>query len=161
MSSFSFAFETIAQAQASGVADLLALHWEEVALNKDAVPLAPDWQRYRLLESAGVLKSVVMRQGGQLVGYDVFFVQPTLHYSTCVWALNDILYLAPEHRRGRAGILLIDAAERMLREIGVQKVIYHTKLHLDLGRHTGGDTVGRLLTHRGYAHIENVWAKML
>ncbi len=158
---FAFAFEPLDKVRADGVEDILLRHWEEVALNKDQVPLAIDWTQYYALERAGILKSVVMRQGGRLIGYDAFFVQPTLHYRTSLWALNDILYLVPEHRRGRAGVLLIDAAEHLLRDLGVQKVLYHTKLHLDLGHHTGGDTVGRLLSKRRYVHVENVWAKML
>lgn len=161
MSRFTFAWETLDQVLAVGFEDLLALHWEEVALNKDAVPLAVDWTQYRALERAGVLKILAMRQGGELVGYDIFFVQPTLHYATSTWALNDILYLAPEHRKGLAGARLIREAEQRLRELGVQKVLYHSKLHLNLGRHSEGDTVGRLLRRLGYAHVENVWAKML
>lgn len=159
--SLTFAWETIDQARADGLDDLLALHWEEVALNKDAVPLAIDWPRYRVLEKTGALKALTMRQDGALIGYDVFFVQPTLHYATSTWALNDILYLTPEARKGLAGARMIRTAEQMLRELGVQKVIYHTKLHLNLGRRTDGDTVGRLLAAMGYTHVENVWAKML
>lgn len=156
-----FAFETINDALRDGFEDMAALHWEEVALDKDAVPLAPDWDKYRWLEKSGILKSVVMRRSGRMIGYNVFFVQPTLHYATSIWAVNDILYLDPEERRGLAGVRLIKAAEILLAELGVKKVLYHTKLHVHLGHGKAHGTVGDLLIRLGYKHVENVMAKLI
>ncbi len=145
-----------------GLADLIALHWDEVALDKLAVPLAVDWAKYRQLDRAGVLRGVGLKRRGKLVGYNVFFVQPTLHYSTSLWALNDVLYLDPDERRGMAGARLVKQAERLLAEVGVKKIIYHTKLHLrSLGRDPEHGTVGDLLSRLGYTHVENVYAKMI
>lgn len=156
-----FTFETIGDALRDGFEDLAALHWEEVALNKDTIPLVPDWDKYRYLERAGVLKSICARRAGKLIGYDVFFVQPAMHYSTSLWAVNDILYLDPEERRGLAGARLVRQSEKMLRDLGVQKVIYHTKLHVHLGHGKAHGTVGDLLIKLGYKHVENVLAKTL
>jgi GNAT superfamily N-acetyltransferase len=161
MSNLSFQWETVASTLEAGLEDLIALHWEEVALNKDAVPLSPDWSKYHLLERAGVLKVVGARLGKRLIGYDIFFVQPTMHYSSCLWAVNDILYLDPDHRKGLAGARLIRESEKMLKPLGVTKVIYHTKLHVHLGHGKARDTVGGLLKRLGYAHVEEVYAKMI
>jgi len=160
-SDLTFAVETINDALRDGFEDLAAEHWAEVALDKDAVPLSPDWPKYRWLEKAGILKSITARRAGRLIGYDVFFVQPTLHYSTSTWAVNDILYLDPEERRGMAGARLILESEKLLREMGVQKVLYHTKLHVHLGHGKARGMVGDLLLKLGYKHVENVMAKLL
>lgn len=160
-SDLTFAFETINAVLQDGFEDMAALHWDEVALDKDAIPLAPDWEKYRWLEKSGILKSVAARRAGKLIGYDVFFVQPALHYSTSLWAVNDILYLDPEERRGMAGARLIRQAEKMLGALGVRKVIYHTKLHVHLGHGKAHGTVGDLLIKLGYKHVEDVLAKLI
>lgn len=160
-SELTFDFGTIDEAIKDGFEDLAALHWEEVALDKDAIPLAPDWDKYRWLEKHGILRSVIARRAGRLIGYDVFFVQPSMHYSTSIWAVNDILYLDPEERRGMAGVRLILQSEALLKSLGVRKVLYHTKLHVHLGHGKAHGTVGDLLVKLGYKHVEDVLAKMI
>lgn len=156
---------TIGDALSAGLEDMLIEHWEEVALDREAVPLAPDWAKYQMLERAGVLKSLAAMRAGRFIGYNVFFVQPTIHYSTSLWALNDILYLKPSERVGMAGARLIREAERRFRDMGVVKVLYHSKLEPPEGRRStsgkAASTVGDLLLKLGYRHIENVYAKML
>ena len=161
MTKLSFQWETITSVMEDGFEDLMTLHWQEVALDQARVPLAPDWPKYRHLERAGVLRTVGARLGNRLVGYDVFFVQPTMHYSTSLWAVNDVLYLDPDHRRGMAGARLIKESEPLLRSLGVEKVLYHTKLHTQHGHGMARGTVGDLLSKLGYKHVENVYAKML
>ena len=156
-----FKWLNLSEAMANGFEDLATLHWQEVALDQDRVPLAPDWTKYRHLERAGVLKAIGAWDRGRLVGYDAFFVQPTMHYSTSLWAVNDILYLDPDHRKGLAGARLIRASEGLLKEIGVEKVLYHTKLHVHYGHGKARGTVGDLLSALGYKHVENVYAKMI
>ncbi len=160
-SDIAFDWITLDEAMAAGVEDLLALHWQEVAMDQETFPLSPNWAGYRTLERSGVLRGIAAWKGGALVGYNVFFVQPTLHYSTSAWAVNDILYLAPAERRGLTGARLIRKSEEMLHGLGVRKVIYHTKLHVHLGHAKTNATVGRLLSALGYAHIEDVMAKVI
>ena len=59
---------------------LLVQHWEEVAMYKDKVPLAPDWARYQDMEDNGVLHVVTVRDSGTLVGYYVTMIVHGLHY---------------------------------------------------------------------------------
>lgn len=161
MGEFTFQVETLDAVLADDLEDLLAMHWQEVALDKDNTPLKPNWAAYRQLERAGVLHAMTMRLDGLLIGYDAFFVQPPLHYSTQTWAINDILYVMPEHRRGRAGVQLIQAAERYLAGLGVKKVVYHVKLHAYFGHGKAHATLGRLLKALGYNLVEEVYAKRL
>ena len=157
-----FEWERLDRALGEGLEDMLAAHWEEVALDKDTVALAIDWDRYRRLERDEVLKSVAMRQGHnrRLVGYNVFFVSPPMHYRTWSWAVNDVLYLDPAFRNGLAGARLIIEAEKLIRtlEPKIQKIVYHSKLHVFGAR---GRTVGDLLTKLGYPLIEEVHGKVL
>jgi GNAT superfamily N-acetyltransferase len=149
-----YAWESVSGFLRDGMEDLLTAHW-------DTIPLAVDWEQYRWLERHGILRAISMRQAGQLIGYNVFFVRPTLHYSTSLWAVNDVIYLDPDHRKGMAGVRLIRAAEPMLRGIGVQQVLYHTKMHVHLGHGKARGTLGRLLTAMGYNLAEEVYSKIL
>jgi hypothetical protein len=144
---------------ADGVEDLLAAHWEEVALDKSAVALAPDWPKARELERIGILKTLAMRREGVLIGYNAFLITPHLHYRQILQAVNDVIYLDPAER-GSAGVRLIRGTEALLRELGVQRILYHTKLHVLLGRRKQG-RVGDLLERLGYSHVENIHAKLL
>src|SRR5690349_2940560 len=71
--------ESMDQCQSS-VASMLNDHWNEVALHKSHIPLAPNWSAYKHLEDAGVLRIFTAREDGALVGYAVFLVQKHLHY---------------------------------------------------------------------------------
>ena len=58
----------------------LQLHWEEVALYKDAIKLNPDYDRYFDLEKRGVLRVAIARDGDKMVGYFLTLTQEHLHY---------------------------------------------------------------------------------
>jgi GNAT superfamily N-acetyltransferase len=148
----------IGRAKDAGLEDLLASHWEEVALDQDRYALAPDWERYASLERQGVLRSIAAWRGQRLAGYNVFYVQAPIHYSRSLWALNDILYLTPADRRGTLGMRLIRKAEEMLSELGVKKIIYHSKVHLKLGARKTL-TLGSLLARMGYTCEEEVFSR--
>lgn len=131
---------------------LLVRHWQEIALHRDLIPLAPDWPAYEALEAAGVLRIFTARDDGRLVGYFACFVRPHLHYCGHLFAVNDVLFLAPEHRRGWAGARLIRFAERCLREDGVTVLAINTK------RHRPFDV---LLKRLGFGAAETVYQKVL
>lgn len=131
---------------------LLARHWEEIALHRDLIPLAPDWDAYAELEAAGVLRIFTARCAEALVGYFAVFVRPHLHYRHHVYAFNDVLFLAPEHRKGWTAAGLIRFAETCLREDGVTVLVVNTK------RHRPFDV---LLDRLGYGAAETVYQKVL
>lgn len=131
-----------------------------MALDKDRVPLDVDWGRYFAMERAGCLRGITVRRNGKLIGYSAFITTPHLHYKSTPYAINDVFYIDPEHR-GLAGVRLIQQSEKLLREIGVRKVLYHVKLHVLLGKGSNRAIVGRLLERLGYRHIEEVYAKLL
>lgn len=134
------------------VQPLLPRHWEELALNKDKVPLAPDYDRYLRMDREGMISVVTVRAQGALVGYSIFVVQPGFHYKTCLEARMDIFWLAPEYRGRGGGVRLFKAHEQELKRRGVQRIYAGSKLHKDSSR---------LFMALGYDPIEQWFSKWI
>ena len=130
----------------------LRVHWLEIALDHDAVPLDKDEAGYRALANAGQLSIVTARRGGELVGYHASIVRPHLHYRSTLHAHVDVYWLRPDCRRGLVGYRLLQAAERALKARGVRKVFTGTKLHKDRGV---------LFERLGYRETERLYTKIL
>lgn len=116
------------------VKPLLPLHWEELALNKDKVPLDPRYGVYLDRDASGEVMCVTLRSAGELVGYFIGFVAPGLHYQTCLTLQLDIFWVKPEHRGRRGGLKLFRAVEAEARRRGVQRMFVGSKLHKDASR---------------------------
>ncbi len=131
---------------------LLAMHYEELTLNKARIVLNPMWEKYALLEQAGVLNIYTARQKGKLIGYSWFFINQHMHYADLTVAVNDVLFLHPDHRTGRTGIRLIQYCERELeKQLGKFKMVWHAKLVNDLAD---------ILKRMGYQTEEIMMAKI-
>lgn len=127
-------------------------HWRKLALDRDAVPLAPAYDAYAAKERAGELLFIALRDRGQLVGYWVAEIGPGLHYRTCLSAKMDMWYVAPEYEKGVAALILMRAVEREYRRRGVQRSFVGEKLH---------KPCGRLYQAFGYEPIETYYSKMM
>jgi len=108
-------------------ADLYAEHYREVCVHQDVLALAPDWAAYERMQQADRVVFLVAVRDGIALGYSVFFVAPHMHYRDTVVAMNDVLYVSPEHRRGRTGALLIRETENAARERGAKILSWHAK----------------------------------
>lgn len=134
------------------ITPLLQLHYEELTRNKDRVRLDPMWEKYAQLEASArdALQIFTARDAGALVGYAAFFVQPHLHYRDLFPAINDVVFVHPQHR-GATGLRLIRYCERELKPFA-QKIVFHVK----------PDTpMAALLPKLGYALEEHVFGKFL
>lgn len=131
---------------------LLPEHYEELALNKDKVPLAPQWNVYAQREAAGQLLYVTAREAGALVGYFIGFIAPGLHYETCLTCTLDIFYVRKDKRTGTAGIRLFRAVETELKKRGVQRWFMGSKIHAD---------ASALFKRIGAAPVETYYSKWL
>lgn len=131
---------------------LLEAHWEEIALNKGKIALNPDWEAYEALEGSGKLKIFTARDDDRLIGYFVVIVGVNLHYKDHVFAVNDILYLDKEYRKGRTGLKLIKFAEKCLKEDGVSVLSINTKVHKPFDS---------LMEYMGFNLIERVYSKYI
>ena len=129
---------------------LLLEHWEEIAVDKDSVPLDPDWPTYFNLDSAGAVHCVTARDGGKLIGYAVYFVIPSLHYRGLLVADSDIFWLSPEHRKGLTGVRLLKFAEETLVLRGVNRIVNKVKIKHD---------VGAIFERMGYEPFERLYMK--
>jgi hypothetical protein len=134
------------------IQELIKLHYEEIALNKQAIPLDPDWNRYKMLSDNNMLCIITARDDSRLIGYSIFFINQHMHYNSTKVASNDVLYLLPEYRKGMAGIKLLKVSEQELKKINVTKVVWHIKFHKDfrnilyrMGYNDEDAIVGKLL----------------
>lgn len=131
------------------MAALFPAHYEELCTDK-TYPFEPDWDLYKLFASNNMLRVITVRADSELIGYMVFNVRPHLHYKSCLTAFEDLYYLRPDMRQGRIGIRMFKYAEEVLARIGVQKIIVHTKVHMDNSR---------LLEYLGYSLTDKIFAK--
>lgn len=132
--------------------ELIRLHFNEVNIDLEEVPLSPDWKSYAALEHAGLLRIFSAREEGTLVGYCAFFVNYHLHHNKSLVAVNDCLFLHPDYRKGTCGIKLIKFCEDQLKKLGVDKITWHITVKKDF----------RPILHRlGYVDEEVVVTKIL
>ena len=127
-------------------------HWQEVAINRDVIKLNIDYGQYDQLDAAGALHVVSARSAGKIIGYHLSIVRPHLHYADSLSAFTDVYYVAPEFRKGRAGIELFKFVEKTLKARGVQKMFTGTKLHLDMGK---------VFERLGWKETERLYTKVI
>lgn len=131
---------------------LLERHYKEIAVDQD-IPLKPDFDRYLGMEQTGFVRCFTARDpDGSLVGYAVFFVHPNLHYSTSLWAVQDVLFLERTLRGLGCGKDFIAWCDQQLKTEGVQKVVHHVKDFADFSP---------LLIKLGYKRLETIWGRRL
>ena len=131
--------------------ELFPAHYEELCVTKE-FDYEPDYDAYKRMAEAGMLRCITCRADGELIGYIVFFITPHLHYKSCITAMEDIYFVGKDYRKGRVGIKLFQYAEKVLKERGVQRIVMHTKVHLDNSR---------LFEYLGYKMTDKVFTKMI
>ena len=124
---------------------LLPSHWAELAVHKD-IPLDPDLDFYRIANQAGYIRAYTARLEGRLVGYSIFVVKKHPHYRGHKWALNDIVWIAPEHRKLGIGRAFVAHWDADLRADGVDVVHVNAK--------TAEPALSFLLSACGYGTTE-------
>ena len=98
------------------------------------------------------VRCITCRNDAELIGYIIFFVSPHLHYKSCITATEDLYFVKKEFRKGRVGIKLFQYAEKVLKDRGVQRIVMHTKVHLDNTK---------LFEYLGYKQTDKVFSKIL
>lgn len=151
MAEIQFRRESLTRVRASGVEALLERHWREIAHFQD-IPLEVDWAKYEAAESAGNLRIFTARADLDLIGYGCYLVGYNGHYRSSLQAVQDVLFLVPEHRKARIGYRLIAYADQQLREEGVQAVYQHSKAAHDMSP---------ILKRQGYVLVDLLYAKRL
>lgn len=131
---------------------MLPAHYEELALNKDRVPLSPQYHIYDERDAQGMVMCIALRDAGELVGYFIGFIAPGLHYSTCLTLQLDIFWIHPDHRGRHGGIVLFKAVEAEAKRRGVQRLFVGSKCHLP---------ADFLFEKLGYTKVEHTYSAML
>jgi len=110
---------------------LFDAHWSEIAMYKDKFKLNPDYDKYCTLESIGCLHTVTARNESGIIGYFLSFIQPHMHYMDCLTAINDIVFIHPDHRKGLVGYKLFKVAEKLIKAKGVHVMVINSKVKQD------------------------------
>lgn len=134
------------------VDDLFYNHWEEIALYKDKIKLNPDWSFYEAIYESGNLGIYTVRKDEKLIGYFIVVAKPHPHYKDNLFAVNDILYLSPEYRKGLVGYKLIKFVEEDLKKMGISVLVVNTKVHKPFDA---------LMERLGFNLIERVYSKYI
>lgn len=127
------------------VQELLRLHHEELGRGK----LDPDWERYAALEQSAAYVVYTARDGEVLSGYAGFYLNTHMHDKQSMCAINDVLFVRKEQRRGRNGLDFINFCETELRK-RCFTLTWHAK---------PGTPLGAILQHTGYKIEEVVLLK--
>ena len=131
---------------------LFPLHFAELALDQEKVPLSPQFDIYLDRDARGEVVFVVLREAGELIGYFVGFVAPGLHYSTCLTCTMDIFYVHPVKRGGHGGVILFKEVEAELKRRGVDRWFVGSKCHMD---------ASWLFERLGFKRVEVYYSKYL
>jgi hypothetical protein len=108
---------------------LLEAHYQESNRNR-AMKLAPDWDKYRVLDEAGALLNVVAIEdaetGSRCVGYAVNILAPHLHYKNNLVSQNDVIFTTPDARASVGGRIMV-AMRKLSLDCGASVMLWHTK----------------------------------
>jgi hypothetical protein len=130
---------------------LFPVHWGEIALDRDKIPLDMDLASYERLNQLGNLHIVAALDGERIVGYAIWFLMRHPHYqSSGPMGQMDVYFLLPEFRM--YGALLFKESERTLCERGITKIYLSCKLHSDKTA---------LFERLGYRATDKVFTKLL
>lgn len=127
-------------------------HYQELALNKDKVPLDPRWDIYEGAEKLGSLHFIAIRNEDSMIGYAIGFIEPELHYKTTLGYTMDILYISMKYRGKGLGNKLMTFLEENLKARGVKRVFLGSKCHKD---------IGTLFIHHKYNLVEMYYSKWI
>ena len=130
------------------------IHWAELALFKDRMPLAPQYHEYVRREEAGVLFLATIRWDGSIVGYYTAQCQPGFHYERTFTGTQDMVYVIPEYRDRGLAFPLFRCVERELKRRGAQIWYAGYKTHNPLG-------MPRLLYKLGFIPADTYMAKWI
>ena len=125
-------------------------HQQELATNPEIMQVNPAVDQYLQMEQAGILLVLRADDDDGLIGYSVNLVHPHLHYQHLMVAQNDLLFITKPHRKGRAGLKLMQATIDHAKEMGAVMMMWHAKQ---------GTTLDKLLQRKGYAVQDVIYSR--
>jgi GNAT superfamily N-acetyltransferase len=131
---------------------LLEEHYKEIALYQDHIELNPNYAMYEAMDQIESLHIYTARDDGKLIGYVVSFLQNHPHYMDHNYVINDILYVAPEHRHSEVAVELLEGLEKIMVEEGASVMTFHMKAY---------KTFETLMDFLGYDKAEFLYSKFI
>lgn len=108
--------------------NLIQLHYQELATDKELMVLDPDWDKYKTLEQQSKLFTLlVYTKDGELVGYSSNVVDSSIHYKQLILSTNDVIFLHKDHRGLALGLELIAQTEAVAYLHGADAQAWHSK----------------------------------
>ncbi len=104
-------------------AELMELHRAE--LEQNWWPLRPDHRQIEERERVGGLICIEARSGEALLGYGIWYLQPSLECAGVLLAQQGPWYVRKEARAGGLGLRILDFGLAELRRAGVNEVWFH------------------------------------
>lgn len=105
---------------------LVQAHDAELTSDPSVLRLAPDVERYRAVEAAGGMFSLVMRAGATPIGYSFNYLSVPMHYAGTLLAINDAFFVAEEHRAA-FGLRLMRATREAALTHGARLFCWYAK----------------------------------
>lgn len=103
-------------------------HWGETEKHRHGLPFAPLYDEILADEHRGLRLQFTVRDAlGALAGNLAMYLGRSRHTGT-VFAREDTLYFAPEHRGGMTVVAFLRYAEPVLRELGAREIRVDSKL---------------------------------
>ncbi len=150
---YNFAYNVDAYEFLDEAEELLIEHWEELALNKEKIALHTDREKYKQLQTLGILSNIVVYKDNKIVGYSVILNQPHLHYCDHKYAYVDVIYVSKEHRNTKVGAKLLIATEQLAKELGGSVILHHAKPYVPM--------IIKPLEKLGYSLYEQIYGKYI
>lgn len=114
--------------------------------------LSPNVAVYQRVELGGGLQVITARNEGKLIAYHICFIQPHMHHTQILCAVEDSSYIAPNYRFGRVALKLIQVAEEHLATRGVQEIYFTVAAE-------GG--TGRMIESLGFKPCSTIYSKRI
>ena len=101
--------------------ELFKVHYDELALHKEVMPMGLDGSIYLELERLKRLLVVTVRRDGELVGYylAIFIPKHPHNKDAAPVSTTDMFYVHPDHRRGGTGAKLLMFVAQELKKLGI------------------------------------------
>lgn len=134
--------------------EIFPVHWLELALFQDRMPLRPNDNDYISMDRNGSLILSTIRRHGELIGYYTAKIYNPLHYCETLAATMDMIYVKIEYRNFGYAVRLIDFVEKLLVKRGVQ--VWYSGYKT--GKPLGLDSV---LRRRGFSDADTYVVKWI
>lgn len=152
-----FRWEPLSYLLDTGLHQLAERHWNEVGYDKDLLKYNPNWPQYKAMEDQNILRWMALRIDGALVGYASVIITQSLHDRDVCCAIVQDFYLAPEHRKGFAGVKIFWVLETQLKALGVKHIAAAERIMTAPEERS----TSKLFEYLGFHSDERIWTKSI